>query len=109
MNWKQLTSDLIQSGLTQAEIAKAIGCGQTTISELQTGKTDNPRSSVGLALIALANSKGIVVEITAVQSTTPNRRDPDQPRERRNPDAPDRRVSARSTAERQALADEKGV
>ena len=42
-------------------------------------------------------------------TTTPNRRDPDQPRERRNPDAPDRRVSARSTAERQALADEKGV
>ena len=38
-------------------------------------------------------------------TTTLNRRDPDQPRERRNPDVPDRRVSARSMAERQALAD----
>ena len=45
-----------------------------------------------------------VVE-TQNDDTTPNRRDPDQPRERRNPDVPDRRVSARSMAERQALAD----
>lgn len=81
MNWKKLTSDLIAAGLTQAEIAKAIGCGQTTVSELQTGKTDNPRSNIGLALIALARSKGLDVEVPVFEAGPDSLRD-------RTPDAP---------------------
>jgi predicted XRE-type DNA-binding protein len=61
MDWKKLISQLVESGLTQVEIAKSVECGQTTISELFRGETEDPRSSVGLALIALAKKRGIAV------------------------------------------------
>lgn len=62
MNWKKLISDLIGVGLTQAEIAKATNCAQTTISELSRGINKDPRSSNGFALIAFAKRNGIKAE-----------------------------------------------
>lgn len=65
MDWKKLISEIIESGLTQVEIAKVVACGQTTISELLRGETKDPRSSVGLALIALAKARGVAVKEVA--------------------------------------------
>ena len=61
-SFTQLVNALIRDGLTQVQIAKLAGCAQTTISELQTGKTLDPRSSVGMALSALATKRGIEVD-----------------------------------------------
>ena len=65
MNWKNIISHLSDSGLTQAEIAKAVGCSQTTISELYRIDEHDPRSSVGFALVALLKKRGIRVEAAA--------------------------------------------
>lgn len=59
--WSFLVAQLVESGLTQVEIAKSVECGQTTISELFRGETEDPRSSVGLALISLAKKRGLSV------------------------------------------------
>lgn len=53
MNWKTLISDLIASGLTQAQIAERVGCSQATVSELMNGKTETPNFALGTALVAL--------------------------------------------------------
>lgn len=50
MDWKKLIADLKIAGFSQEQIAQACGCGQTTISELMTGKTKNPGYSVGEAI-----------------------------------------------------------
>lgn len=57
MDWKQVISELISSGLTQCEIAKAAGVAQSAISELYTGKTTEPRYSTGLRLMQLRRRK----------------------------------------------------
>lgn len=53
MNWKCLISELIASGMTQVQIAQKAGCTQASISDLATGRTENPAYSIGSALIAL--------------------------------------------------------
>lgn len=55
--WPALLAGLIQSGLTQPQLAAAAHCGQSTISDLLNGKTADPRTSTGLALIRLANER----------------------------------------------------
>lgn len=45
--------------MTQVQVAQAIGCGQSTISDIYSGKTTDPRCSVGLALMALGKKKRI--------------------------------------------------
>lgn len=53
MNWKQLISDLQERGYTQPRIAAICGCAQATISAIASGKTLDPKSSLGDALRAL--------------------------------------------------------
>ena len=53
MNWLNLISDIKKHGLTQPQIAAICGCGQATISDLENGKTVDPRHSLGEALVGL--------------------------------------------------------
>lgn len=50
MDWKSLITELQGLGLSQAQIAKLCDCGQATISELATGKSNQPRFALGKAL-----------------------------------------------------------
>jgi len=53
MNWKNLLSDLIASGMTQVQIAAKAGCTQASISDIANGKTLQPSYSIGAVLVAL--------------------------------------------------------
>lgn len=54
MQWKNVIAEIQSTrGLTQPQIAEAAGCAQATISDLATGKTAEPRFSLGQALLAL--------------------------------------------------------
>lgn len=53
MDWKSLIAVLQSRGLTQAQIAAECKCGQPSISDLATGKTLEPRFSLGEALLSL--------------------------------------------------------
>ena len=57
--WPTIIRGLTSAGLTQPEIAQLCGCGQSTISDLVRGSTTDPRTSTGLALLALARERGI--------------------------------------------------
>ena len=57
MQWKTAIADIQRHGkLTQPQIAKKVGCGQATISDLVNGKTLQPRWPLGEAIIALLKS-----------------------------------------------------
>jgi predicted transcriptional regulator len=54
MNWKNITTDLLASGLTQTEIANALGVSQFWVHMLASGKrVREPTWTHGNALIAL--------------------------------------------------------
>jgi len=53
MDWKSTIADLQALGMSQPQIAAVCGCGQATISDLASGKTQDPRHSLGQNLIAL--------------------------------------------------------
>lgn len=54
MNWVETIALLKEAGYTQPQIAEFCKCGQSTISELATGETKEPRYSTGQALQQLA-------------------------------------------------------
>lgn len=43
MNWKSMIRELLDAGLTQREIADAIGVTQSTVSQVLGGKSGNQR------------------------------------------------------------------
>lgn len=58
MNWKSVIAEIAagsqsQKGMTQKEIAEAVGCGQATISELATEKQKTTSFEVGKRLLDL--------------------------------------------------------
>lgn len=53
MDWQNLISRLIQAGMTQRQISDACGCGQSTISDIATGKTAEPGATIALKLLSL--------------------------------------------------------
>lgn len=53
MDWKSVIADLQRAGYTQPQIAEACRCGQSTISEIFSGRTSQPRADLGLRLQAL--------------------------------------------------------
>jgi transcriptional regulator with XRE-family HTH domain len=55
MDWKEVISTLQAAGYTQKQIADLCGCSQPSINELATGKTKDPRDSLGQALRALSS------------------------------------------------------
>lgn len=57
MDWKEIIEMAMQrNSLTQVQLARRVQCGQTTISDLRNGTTMEPRYSLGLRLLELANS-----------------------------------------------------
>ena len=63
INWPQLLRALLADGMTQPEIAKACDCGQSTISDMLRGKTNDPRTSLGLRLLALGGVRRVHVPV----------------------------------------------
>lgn len=53
MDWNKIISDIKSSGLTQEQIADAIGVSVGTLSELYNGKVTEPKWSRGDALLQL--------------------------------------------------------
>ena len=54
MNWKTVISEIKAGlGITQAQIAKRIGISQIGVSDLETGRTKDPRYATGVALMNL--------------------------------------------------------
>lgn len=54
MDWKTVVIEIQRErNLTQPQIAAAVSCAQTTISDLATGKTKEPRYALGVALLSL--------------------------------------------------------
>lgn len=71
MQWKQYIAAIAAKGISQSQLAKQVGCGQATISDLASGKTLEPRHSLGTALIRVALRHGIKTpgQITPTHST----------------------------------------
>ena len=59
IDWPQIIDALKAKGVTQPDLALACGCGQATISDIRRGNTKDPRTSLGLRLLALATHHGI--------------------------------------------------
>lgn len=53
MDWNNLVTQIKDTGMTQAQIAKEVGVSEGTLSELCSGKVSEPKWSRGAALIAL--------------------------------------------------------
>ncbi|WP_180317618.1 hypothetical protein [Delftia sp. ASV31] len=59
MQWKDYLAKLAAKGVSQSQIAREVGCGQATISDLALGKTKEPRTSLGMALMRIGARCGI--------------------------------------------------
>lgn len=59
MQWKNYIAAITASGMSQLQLAKLAGCGQATISDLASGKTLEPRHSLGVALIRIGRRHGV--------------------------------------------------
>lgn len=53
MDWNKIVAEIKETGLTQAQIADAIGVAAGTLSEICSGKVSEPKWSRGDALIAI--------------------------------------------------------
>ena len=53
MNWKKLIADIQEAGYTQTQIADSVGCKQSSLSDLATGKTKEPLYRIGERLVAM--------------------------------------------------------
>lgn len=63
MNWSHIVLAIQAHGLSQPQIAAKCGCAQSTISDIATGRTKDPRFSIGEALWILAKALGISVDL----------------------------------------------
>lgn len=59
MKWKNFIAALSKKGMSQSQLAKEAGCGQATISDLASGKTLEPRHSLGAALLQIGARVGV--------------------------------------------------
>lgn len=57
MDAKQLLAEIRGSGLTQVEVAQAIGVSQGTVSKIERGQTKDLKANTYLALLNLHKSK----------------------------------------------------
>jgi transcriptional regulator with XRE-family HTH domain len=53
MDWNKIVAEIKETGLTQAQIADAIGVSAGTLSEICSGKVSEPKWSRGDALLAI--------------------------------------------------------
>lgn len=60
MDWKPVIAQVrAKQGLTQPQLAKLVGCSQACISDLVRGRVKEPRYSLGMRLLELANSDAV--------------------------------------------------
>lgn len=59
MQWKDYIAAIFEKGISQSRLANLVGCGQTTISDLASGKTREPRYSLGIAILEAGESFGV--------------------------------------------------
>lgn len=59
MQWKDYIAAIAAKGITQSQMAAEAGCGQATISDLASGKSKEPRASLGMALMKIGRRCGI--------------------------------------------------
>ena len=57
MDWNKIVAEIKETGLTQAQVADAVGVSVGTLSELCSGKVSEPKWSRGDALIALHSER----------------------------------------------------
>lgn len=71
MDWKIIIADVQKrTGLTQSEIARAVGCGQATVNGLANGKTNQPSYALGVAILSLKPKRKARKESVAAQPAT---------------------------------------
>lgn len=58
MDWKKIVSEIMASGLTQAQIASEIGITQASVSAIARGQTTRPYYDVGVGLLRLNRKRG---------------------------------------------------
>lgn len=76
IDWSAIVKALVESGLTQPQIAEACACGQSTVSDILNKRTVDPRVSLALKLLRMAQQRGLhingsacpTLEAVAVQS-----------------------------------------
>lgn len=56
MNWSSLISELQARSLSLTQIAALCGCGQSTLSDLKSGASREPRASLSQELLRLQKS-----------------------------------------------------
>jgi transcriptional regulator with XRE-family HTH domain len=59
MNWKRIIQALVDKGMTQREIAGAVGIGLATVNDLLHGRIKEPAHSKGEALLKLLNPQKV--------------------------------------------------
>lgn len=59
MKWNDFIAAIAEKGVSQSQLAKQAGCGQATISDLASGKTQEPRHSLGMALLKVGKRHGV--------------------------------------------------
>lgn len=59
IDWPLIIGGLKAAGVTQPQIAEHCDCAQSTVSDLLTGKTKDPRGIVTLKLLQLAAANGV--------------------------------------------------
>lgn len=58
MDWKNIIKQVLaRNNLTQTEAALMVGCSQSCIADLVSGRTHEPRYSLGFRLLELLNSQ----------------------------------------------------
>ncbi len=75
MQWKDYLAKLAAKGVSQSQIAREVGCGQATISDLALGKTKEPRTSLGMALMRIGARCGIETPFGSVHPGQSRRTD----------------------------------
>ena len=70
MQWKDYIAAIAEKGASQGQIAKQAGCGQATISDLASGKTREPRHSLGEVLLRVGRLYGVKTPKTIKPSET---------------------------------------
>jgi predicted transcriptional regulator len=54
MNWKQITNEILEGGLTQVQLAKLLGVSQAWVHEMASGKrVGDPKWTHGQALLLI--------------------------------------------------------
>lgn len=61
IDWSATVKALLASGMTQPQVAAACMCGQSTISDILTRRTLDPRVSLAFKLLRLAHQRGVPV------------------------------------------------